>query len=54
ILNNSKWFPFFQNAIRAMDDTHINCSPSADEHAAVQNHKEGILQNTLACCDFKM
>ncbi|KAJ7107220.1 hypothetical protein C8R43DRAFT_816830, partial [Mycena crocata] len=39
ILGNSKWFPFFQDAIGVMDGTHINCCPSATERAAARNRK---------------
>ncbi|KAF9004678.1 hypothetical protein BDQ17DRAFT_1240847 [Cyathus striatus] len=31
IINNPKWFPFFDGAIGAMDGTHITCHPSAAE-----------------------
>ena len=29
ILNNPKWFPYFEGAVGAMDGTHIDCCPSA-------------------------
>lgn len=54
ILNNPKWFPFFDGAIGALDGTHIACSPSAAERAAARNRKGGVSQNTLACCSFDM
>ena len=55
ILNNPKWFPFFEGAIGAMDGTHINCCPSSLEHQAARNRKGGVTQNTLCCCsmDFR-
>ncbi|RDB28092.1 hypothetical protein Hypma_001545 [Hypsizygus marmoreus] len=31
ILNNPKFFPFFSGAIGAMDGSHFNCCPSAQE-----------------------
>ncbi|KAJ7084132.1 hypothetical protein C8R44DRAFT_534468, partial [Mycena epipterygia] len=39
IADNPKWFPFFQDAIGAMDGTHINCCPSAAERHAARNRK---------------
>ncbi|KAF8958634.1 hypothetical protein BDZ97DRAFT_1615381, partial [Flammula alnicola] len=39
ILNNPRWFPFFEGAIGAMDDTHIRCSPLKKERDAVRNRK---------------
>ena len=49
IWRNPKFWPFFSNAIGAMDGTHINCCPSAAEHQAARNRKGGISQNCLAC-----
>jgi hypothetical protein len=54
ILNNPKWFPFFENAIGAMDGTHINCCPSAADRAASRNRKGGISMNTICSCSFSM
>jgi len=54
IQNNPKWYPFFKDAIGAMDGTHIACCPSAAECTANQNWKGGVTQNTLACCSFDM
>ncbi|KAH9172558.1 hypothetical protein EDB89DRAFT_1835298, partial [Lactarius sanguifluus] len=35
IAKNAKFFPFFQNALGALDETHINCSTTAaDRHAS--------------------
>jgi len=52
ILNNPRWFPFFDGAIGAMDGTHIRCSPSKKERDASRNRKGELTQNTLACCSF--
>jgi DDE superfamily endonuclease len=56
ILNNPKFFPFFQNALGGMDGTHINCCPSAAErdHDGCWNRKGGLSQNCLACCSFDL
>ena len=55
ILNNPKWFPFFEGAIGAMDGTHISCCPSLLERQACRNRKGTVTQNTLCCCslDFR-
>ena len=34
ITDNPKFFPFFQDAIGAIDGTHFACSPTAAERAA--------------------
>lgn len=44
ILNNPKFFPFFQNALGGMDGTHINCCPSAAEWDGCQNRKGGLTE----------
>jgi hypothetical protein len=54
ILENPKWFPFFENAIGAMDATHIDCCPSAADRAASHNRKGGISMNTICSCPFFM
>ena len=33
IATNPKFLPFFDNALGAIDGTHINCCPSEEEHA---------------------
>jgi hypothetical protein len=54
IANNPKFFPFFKDAIGAMDGTHINCCPPQDERHLARDRKGGVTQNTLACCGFDM
>jgi hypothetical protein len=54
IYNNPKFFPYFEDAIGAMDGTHINCCPSAEERAAARDRKGGVMQNCLACCSMDM
>ncbi|KIK19695.1 hypothetical protein PISMIDRAFT_46782, partial [Pisolithus microcarpus 441] len=39
ILDNPKFFPFFVDAIGAIDGTHVACAPAADERAASRNRK---------------
>ncbi|KAJ6469809.1 hypothetical protein C8R47DRAFT_989158, partial [Mycena vitilis] len=39
IRNNPKWWPYFKNVLGAIDGTHINCSPSAEELHTARNRK---------------
>ncbi|KAF8152453.1 hypothetical protein B0H34DRAFT_631541, partial [Crassisporium funariophilum] len=39
IATNPKFFPFFQDAIGAMDGTHINCCPGGDERHLARDRK---------------
>jgi DDE superfamily endonuclease len=54
ILNNPKFYPFFKDALGAMDETHINCSASAEMHQAACDQKGGVTQNCLATCGYDM
>jgi hypothetical protein len=54
IAANPKFSPFFNNALGAIDGTHINCCPSAEERAAARNRKGGVTQNCLAAVSFDM
>ncbi|PPQ85702.1 hypothetical protein CVT25_002716, partial [Psilocybe cyanescens] len=52
IISNPKFYPFFKDAIGAMDGSYISCCPSAAERDASRNRKGFVSQNTLACCSF--
>ncbi|KAJ7314663.1 hypothetical protein DFH08DRAFT_623571, partial [Mycena albidolilacea] len=39
IRQNPKWWPHFRNVLGALDGTHINCSPSAEELHTAHNRK---------------
>jgi hypothetical protein len=54
ILNNPKLWPFFQDAIGALNGTHISASPPAFIRMAFQNCKGFISQNCLFACNFNM
>jgi len=54
IRNNSKFYPFFKDALGAIDGTHINCCPSAADRQAARDRKGGLTQNCLAICGFDM
>ena len=54
IRDNSKYYPFFKDALGAINGTHINCSASAEMWQAACDRKGGITQNCLAICSFDM
>jgi hypothetical protein len=54
IRQNTKWFPYFQMVLGAIDGTHIPCTPSANDRALARNRKGEITQNCLAACGFDM
>jgi len=54
IKNNPKFFPFFKDALGAIDGTHIACFPPAAERTCYQDKDGNITQNVLAACTFEM
>jgi hypothetical protein len=52
IRQNSKFFPFLENALGALDGTHIKSWTSAANRHASRDRKGGITQNCLAVCSF--
>ncbi|KIK13049.1 hypothetical protein PISMIDRAFT_18263 [Pisolithus microcarpus 441] len=54
IRENTKFFPFFEDMIGAIDGMHIACNPAADERDASRNRKGFTSQNCLVCCDFDL
>jgi hypothetical protein len=54
IWHNPKWWPYFCNVLGAIDGTHINCSPSAEDLHTARNRKGGVSQNCLAVVSFNM
>jgi len=54
IQDNPKYYPFFKDAVGAIDGTHIACTPAAAERDAARNRKGFTSQNCLVCCDFNM
>src|ERR1700761_3976984 len=49
-----KFFPYFKDAIGAIDGTHINATPPAQDRARYRDRKGGMSQNVLAACTFDM
>lgn len=54
IQGNPRKYPFFKDAIGALDGTHINCSPNKEESEAFRNHKGLLTQNCLIACSFDL
>jgi hypothetical protein len=52
IRNNPKFWPFFRNAIGAIDGSHIHSAPPASERPLFRNRKGFVSQNCLFGCDF--
>jgi hypothetical protein len=54
IQSNPKFYPFFKDALGAIDGTHINCCPSTADREAARDRKGNLTQNCLAICGFNM
>ena len=54
IRNNPKFWPYFKDALGAVDGTHINAIVSAADRQAMRDRKGNITQNCLAICDFNL
>ena len=52
ILKNPKWYPYFKDAIGALDGSHVPCCPSAADQASARNRKGWNSQNTLAAANW--
>ena len=47
-------YPYFKDAVGAIDGTHIACTPSAAERDATRNRKGFHSQNCLVGCNFSL
>jgi hypothetical protein len=54
IEENPKFFPFFRDVLAAIDGSHFNATPPAEDRARYRNRKGGITQNVLLSCTFDM
>ena len=54
IQHNPKFWPFFQDAIGAIDGSHIHTAPPAFVHPNYRNRKGFVSQNCLFACDFDL
>jgi hypothetical protein len=52
IYGNAKFYPFFEDAIGAMDGVHFISSGTAEERALARDRKGLTTTNCLAGCDF--
>jgi hypothetical protein len=54
ISDDPRFFPFFKDALGAIDGTHFLCNPSAAERQSHRDRKGTVTQNCLAICNFDM
>lgn len=54
IRHNPKFWPFFQDAIGAIDGSHIHAAPPAFVRPNYRNRKGFVSQNCLFACDFDL
>lgn len=52
IQENPRFWPYFKDAIGAIDGSHIPAAPPASERSAYRNRKGFLSQNCLFVCDF--
>ena len=54
IRDNPKFWPFFKDAIGALDGSHIHSSPPKLVRGRSRNRKGGVSQNCLFGCSFNL
>lgn len=54
IHDNPKFFPYFKDALGALDGSHIAMAPPAALHGAYRNRKGFVSQNCLFACSFDL
>lgn len=54
ILDDIKYFPYFDNCLGALDGTHIPIHVPLKEQPRYRNQKGTLSQNVLAVCNFDM
>ena len=54
IRHNTTMWPFFKNALGAIDGSHIPCAPPTIEHGSYWNQKGFMSQNCLFICSFNL
>ncbi|KMT02348.1 hypothetical protein BVRB_9g205730 [Beta vulgaris subsp. vulgaris] len=54
ILNNSRFFPWFEDFIGAIDGTHVRASVPLDMQERFRGRKDKTTQNVLAAVDFDL
>ena len=53
ILDDPKLFPFFEDALGAIDGSHLNTFAASDQDALC-DHNGTLTTNALAICNFTM
>jgi hypothetical protein len=51
---NPKFYPYFKDALGALDGTHIVCAPSEADRQNCRNRKGFLSLNCLAACSFDL
>ena len=54
ILDDPKYYPYFDNCLSALDSTYILIHTPLEEQSRYHNQKGTLSQNVLAVCDFDM
>jgi len=54
IHNNPQFWPYFKDAISALDGSHIHTAPPSSQWVVFQNRKGFLSQNCLFACDFNL
>ena len=54
ISNNPKFWPYFKDAIGAINGSHFHCAPPAHQRLFYQNQKGFISMNCLFACNFAL
>ncbi|XP_062111476.1 protein ALP1-like [Humulus lupulus] len=54
IVNSSKYYPWFQNCIGAIDGTHVSACVPTDKQVSYRGRKNVVTQNVLCACNFEM
>lgn len=54
ILSESKFWPYFRDAVGAIDCTHLMVAPPEEDKAWYRDRDGHLSQNVLAICSFDM
>jgi DDE superfamily endonuclease len=52
--HNPKLYPYFKDALGAIDGSHIHCAPPSIERVFYRNRKGFISQNCFFACSFSL
>ena len=54
ISNNPKFWPYFKDAVGAVDGTHFPCAPPSYRRPFYRDRKGSVTQNCLFACSFAL